>query len=87
MTIVPQYDSLLSYKSENHRILALLEGFALAYGPGMLQELYGDVREVARYTCEYCMTWRNDMPIYIAREPKLSPQTLEPIWERARHFE
>ena len=60
---------------------------SLAYGPGMLQELYGDVREVARYTCEYCMTWRNDMPIYIARDPKLSPQTLGPIWERARHFE
>jgi hypothetical protein len=60
---------------------------SLTYRPGMLQELYVDVRDVARYTCEYCMTWRNDMPTYIARDPKLSPQTTWPIWERARHFE
>jgi hypothetical protein len=60
---------------------------SLAYGPETLNALYGDVREVARYTCTYCITWRNDMPIYVAREPKLTPEAVRSFWERARHFE
>ncbi|MEM7350835.1 MAG: glycosyltransferase family 39 protein [Acidobacteriota bacterium] len=53
-------------------------------GPEPLLQFYEEVREVGRYRCEYCMPWRDDAPIYVARRPKLA---LRDYWDRFRHFE
>jgi hypothetical protein len=34
--------------------------------------------------CEYCMSWRARMPIYVARQPMVPLNTL---WARMRHYE
>ena len=53
-------------------------------GPEPLRELYAEVRQVAVYRCEYCMPWRDDAPIYLARGPKVP---LEEVWPRFKHYE
>lgn len=52
-----------------------------------LETRYRDVREVGVYECDYCMNWRNDMPIYVARKSQLSALELEELWERSKHYE
>jgi hypothetical protein len=49
-----------------------------------LETIFRDVRLAATTSCAYCMTWRNEMPIYLAREP-IAP--LSGIWYKARHYE
>ena len=61
-------------------------GIAISIGSD-LRGVYGDVREVRRHTCDYCMGWRNDMPIYVGREPLLTADEAAAAWERAKHFE
>lgn len=60
---------------------------AVGWNPEDLSQSFGDVRQVAIYTCEYCMGWRNDMPIYVARKPKLSASEFEEAWELVKHYE
>lgn len=48
-----------------------------------LEALFRDVRLAGTTSCAYCMTWRNDMPIYLARG-QVAP--LSGIWFKARHY-
>jgi hypothetical protein len=60
---------------------------ALGWSRSDLESLYSDVREVGIYRCEYCMNWRNDMIIHVARQPELTASQFERAWERWKHYE
>jgi hypothetical protein len=50
--------------------------------------MFSDVRQVGVYECDYCMNWRNDMPIHIARQSTLSASEFEVAWETSfKHYE
>jgi hypothetical protein len=66
------------------------EPFDVAIGLGMRESLsrtYSEIEEVGLYDCDYCIAWRDRMPIYVARRPRLDRPELLVEWERARHFE
>jgi len=52
-----------------------------------LESLFDDVQQVGIYECDYCMNWRNDMPIYVARQSKLTASEFEEAWEGFKHYE
>lgn len=60
---------------------------ALGINRGDLESLYDDVREVAVYECKLCMNWRNEMPIYVARQSKLTASEFEEKWAAFKHYE
>jgi len=49
-----------------------------------LRMLFRDVREARVHHCEYCMSWRDGMRIFVARDP-IEP--LSRFWPQIRHFE
>jgi len=49
-----------------------------------LRRLFREVREVRVHRCEYCMSWRDRMPIFVARG---SVEPLSRYWPQLRHFE
>ncbi len=49
-----------------------------------LEELFADVRLAAIHRCGLCMPWRNNMPIWVARGPKVR---LADKWPEWKHFE
>lgn len=49
-----------------------------------LRRLYGDVHEARIHRCDYCMSWRDEMPILVARGAR---EPLSRYWSRLRHFE
>ncbi len=49
-----------------------------------LRTLFREVTEAGRIRCDYCMSWRNDIPIFVARG---SIVPIESVWARARHYE
>jgi len=57
---------------------------SIGYGTETLGELFDEVTEVRRTTCEYCPAWRRDLPIFIARRPKMPWRE---SWWRFKHFE
>lgn len=64
--------------------------FDVAIGLGQREALshtYSEIEEVAVYDCEYCIAWRDRMPLYVARRPHVTRAELLAGWERARHFE
>jgi 4-amino-4-deoxy-L-arabinose transferase-like glycosyltransferase len=48
-----------------------------------LESLFERVELDRRDYCEFCMSWRNGMPIYVARDPRRS---FAPVWERLKSF-
>jgi len=52
--------------------------------PDALRRLFVDVWEAGRVRCDYCMSWRSDMPIWVARGQKVPLST---VWARYRHYE
>jgi 4-amino-4-deoxy-L-arabinose transferase-like glycosyltransferase len=48
-----------------------------------LSDLFDEVEQVSVYRCGYCMSWRDNMPIYLARGPKVRFQD---VWHRFRHY-
>ncbi len=57
---------------------------SLGIGPRSLDRVFESVEEVGHYTCEFCMPWRNNMDIYLARGPKAD---LREAWEDLGYFE
>ena len=57
---------------------------SVGIGPDSLRELYEEVQQVAVYRCDYCMPWRDNAPIYVARGPKVP---LADVWPRFKHYE
>jgi len=48
-----------------------------------VHELFAQVELVSVYTCQWCMAWRNDMPIWIARQPR---RPIAEVWSDLRAF-
>ncbi len=49
-----------------------------------LAAAYATHRVAAISRCEYCMSWRDEVPIYVAEGPRLPFRT---VWDRIKHFE
>ena len=49
-----------------------------------LRALFREVREARVHRCEYCMSWRDGMPIFVARGAR---EPLSRYWAGLRHFE
>jgi hypothetical protein len=52
--------------------------------PDVLRQLFAEVWEAGRIRCDYCMSWRDDIPIFVARR-SITP--IDAIWSQARHYE
>ena len=57
---------------------------AVGANPEDLKQLYREYSLVDHVRCDYCMSWRADMPIYVARQPIAS---LNDFWPRTKHYE
>jgi 4-amino-4-deoxy-L-arabinose transferase-like glycosyltransferase len=57
---------------------------AVDANPEVLRQLFAEVWEAGRVRCGYCMSWRSDMPIFVARGPRVP---LSRVWARYRHYE
>ena len=49
-----------------------------------LKKVFRQVRLVGIVRCDYCMSWRSHMPIYVAKDPIVP---LDSIWARTRFYE
>jgi hypothetical protein len=49
-----------------------------------LEELFGDVTLATVHDCNFCMPWRDQMPIWIVRRPLVR---IADHWQRWKHFE
>jgi len=57
---------------------------AVDANPETLRQLFAEVWEAGRIRCDYCMSWRNDIPIFVARR-SIAP--IDSLWPRFRHYE
>jgi hypothetical protein len=48
------------------------------------QQSFARVVKVATITCQYCMGYENDLPVYVCTRPKVS---VREAWQRAKHFD
>jgi Dolichyl-phosphate-mannose-protein mannosyltransferase len=85
---------VLSHQNTYHlwgfRELSSLEGGVLIYigrDADDIAEIYESIVRVAVHDCDYCMTWRDEMPIYIARGLKIPREELPAAWEDGKHYE
>ena len=60
---------------------------AVGWDREALEHSFADVSDVATYTCQYCMNWRNNMAIRIARNPTLTASEFQKAWEESKHYE
>jgi len=49
-----------------------------------LEELFEEVEEARVHHCEWCMRWRDDMPIWIVRRPR---RPIAELWPTFKHYE
>ena len=56
---------------------------AVGFEPAELADYFASVEVVARTSCPYCMGWRRDMPITLARTPR---RPLGEAWQDLRNF-
>ncbi len=57
---------------------------AVGARPDDLRKVYRDVRPTGEVLCDYCMSWRSHMPIYVAKDPIVP---LNRVWARTRFYE
>jgi len=57
---------------------------AVGANPKDLDLLYREHSLVDTVRCEYCMSWRANMPIFVARQPVMA---MNAFWPRLRHYE
>jgi hypothetical protein len=49
-----------------------------------VEQVYDGVARAATITCRYCMPEENDVPVYVAREPKFP---IRELWPQTKHYE
>ena len=57
---------------------------AVGARPGDLEKAYRQVVRVDTVQCDYCMSWRSHMPVYVAKDPIVP---LNDVWARTRFYE
>jgi hypothetical protein len=56
---------------------------AIALDEDMLQREFGALERATVYHCRYCMGWRDELPIYVARSPR---RPLRELWPELKRF-
>lgn len=51
---------------------------------GEVEQVYDGVARAATITCHYCMPEENDVPVYVARKPKVP---IRELWPQTKHYE
>jgi Dolichyl-phosphate-mannose-protein mannosyltransferase len=51
---------------------------------GYVEQVYTDVEKTATVTCRYCMPEESDVPVYVARIPKVP---MRELWPQTKHYE
>jgi hypothetical protein len=51
---------------------------------GEVEQVYDGVARAATITCHYCMPEENDVPVYVARKPKVQ---IRELWPQTKHYE
>ena len=59
-------------------------GIAVGSDPGELVRIYSEVELIGIHRCNYCMSWRAELPIYRVWGAKAS---LAQVWARFKHYE
>lgn len=49
-----------------------------------LEVVFGEIEEVARVRCEYCMPDEDDLPVYVNRDPQT---TMREAWPAFKHYD
>ena len=49
-----------------------------------VEQVYEGVARAATITCRYCMPEENDVPVYVARKPKVP---IRELWPQTKHYE
>jgi hypothetical protein len=49
-----------------------------------VEQGYADVVRAATITCRYCMPEENDVPVYVATNPKVP---IRELWPQTKHYE
>jgi hypothetical protein len=56
---------------------------AIGLDETLLRREFDQLSEAAVYHCPYCMGWRDEVPIYVARSPR---RPLAEIWPEMKRF-
>ena len=56
----------------------------IGFGEETVGRLFEHVERARTHDCDWCMAWRDEMPIWIGRRPRV---TFAEAWPRMRHFE
>jgi hypothetical protein len=51
--------------------------------PSDLRQFFGDVQQVGTTHCTYCMDYENNVPVWLARDPR---QPIATLWPRVKHY-
>ncbi|MBI5538266.1 MAG: glycosyltransferase family 39 protein [Deltaproteobacteria bacterium] len=68
--------------SEGHTDSAVL--IAIGVSEASLRRAFSDVRRAGTVSCSYCMSWRADRPVFVARQPIVP---LSQFWPEMKHYE
>jgi 4-amino-4-deoxy-L-arabinose transferase-like glycosyltransferase len=49
-----------------------------------LETIFGDVQQADTVTCQNCMPFEDNLPIFVSRQPKVS---IREIWPRVKHYD
>jgi hypothetical protein len=49
-----------------------------------LKNLFEEVNEAAIFTCEYCMPYENNTPVYLCKKPRFNTNM---VWPTIKHYE
>ncbi|MCK4836961.1 MAG: glycosyltransferase family 39 protein, partial [Candidatus Aminicenantes bacterium] len=49
-----------------------------------LKNLFEEVNEAAIFTCEYCMPYENNTPVYLCKKPRVN---INMVWPKVKHYE
>ncbi|HSF19428.1 MAG TPA: glycosyltransferase family 39 protein [Vicinamibacteria bacterium] len=85
--VISPHNSYFLWGRESAKRLSRGVAITLGYDADDLRDIYRTVERVAVYDCDFCMPWRDQMGIYVARGPKLAPEEVGTAWEGAKHFE
>ena len=60
--------------------MAIVAGF----GEDLLGRIFQEVELARVHDCDWCMSWRDGMPIWLARGPKVP---FAEFWPQFKHYE
>jgi hypothetical protein len=83
-TLPPVYTGQNSYHSWGPPEDPVDAAIAVGFDEDTLRWLFDEVELVHIHDCEWCMSWRDEMPIWLARGQKIQ---FREVWPEFRHYE